>query len=189
MLGASSVLAYLPDNWTPEHASSDFQSADEIVVARVVGLNRTVVTNQSHRSVEFHASFVVVRPVRGLLTRQDSFSYLIGQDTVGFPPDEEIVRLGLLLHGTQQSYHFDINGVYLLCLSKTERGWEPRSGPYSVFRIQNETKETEPSRLLVDPKSNRAEAHEHVTRQVREFSGVVLEKFLNEKLMKRDTQP
>ena len=184
----SSALAYLPGNWTPEHAASDFAESDAIVVARVIGLNRTIVTNQPHGQVEFHATFVVGKSIRGSLARHESFSFLIGQDTVGNPPNEDIPRLGLLLHNTQQSYHFEINSVYLLCLSKTERGWQPRSGPYSVFRIQRERRMTDTPRLLVDPRGNKKEAQDHVVTQVREFNGVALEKFVSGKLKTRDAQ-
>jgi hypothetical protein len=185
----SIALAHLPPNWTREHAASDFEKADAIVVARVVGLNRSTVTNRPSW-VDFHATFIVGKSIRGSLKPENNLTFLIGQDSIDDPVDETQPRYGLLLHGTQQSYNLEINGVYLLCLSKTEQGWEPRSGPYSVFRVHKESIEDKPSRLVVDPRDNRTEAIDHLTKQIKERSHMSLDDFLKTKMIKKeDAQP
>jgi hypothetical protein len=183
---ASLALAYLPSHWSPEDPASAFEKADAVVVARVIGLNRSAVTNRPAQ-VDFHAKFIVARNIKGDLNPTDQFSFLIGTEAIDNISDEAQPSYGFLLHGTQQSYHFDINGVYLLFLSKTEDGWTPRSGPYSVFRIQKEKVSKQKERLVVIPRDNKSEAHDHVIRQIREPSRVLLDEFLKNK--KKKTQP
>jgi|GEM_PF-3889849 len=175
---ATLATAYTPTNWLPTHAASDFAKADAIVVARVISLNRSI-TNDC---VEFHATFAVGRSIRGPLKQSDTFTFLIGTDWVRNPPEEDRPRYGLLLFGTHMSYWLEINGVYLICLGRTERGWEPRSGSQSVFRIQEQSPSHEMVPLVVDPRGNEAEAHDNVMREVKDRPGVLLEDFLREKL-------
>lgn len=179
-LVACVALAHLPHNWTEEHAVSDYEKADAIVVARVVGLNRSSVTNRP-AWVDFHATFIVAKSIKGSLNPTNQFSFLIGTELIGDISDEAQPSYGFILHNTQQSYHFDINGVYLLFLSKTKEGWMPRSGPYSVFRIQKEKVSKQKERLVVIPRDNKAEAQAHAIRQIKEPSRVLLEEFLIEK--------
>jgi hypothetical protein len=186
-LVACVALAYLPPNWTPEHADTDFSEADAIVVARVIGLNRSTVTNLP-TWVDFHATFIVARSIKGDLNSTNQFSFLIGTDSLYNISDEAQPSYGFILHGSQLSYHFQINGVYLLFLSKTKEGWEPRSGPYSVFRIQKKnTKER--ARLVVIPKNNKVEATDDVKRQIEEPSRVLLDEFLKKKQMEPNKTP
>lgn len=182
---ASLALAYLPSHWSPEDPASACEKADAVVVARVIGLNRTAVTNRPAQ-VDFYAKFIVARNIKGDLNPTNQFSFLIGTEAIDNISDEAQPSYGFILHNTQQSYHFDINGVYLLFLSKTTEGWEPRSGPYSVFRIQKEKNSKQKERLVVIPRDNKAEARAHVTRQIKESSRVLLDDFLAEK---RETQP
>jgi hypothetical protein len=180
------ALAYLPPNWTEEHAASDSDKADAIVVARVIGLNRSAVTNLP-TWVEFNARFIVAKTVRGDLNPTNQFTFLIGTESIDDISDEAQPSYGFILHNSQQSYHFDINGVYLLFLSKMKDGWVPRSGPYSVFRIQKENVSRQKERLVVIPRYNKVEATDHVIRQIKEPSRVFLEEFLKKK--EKNTQP
>jgi hypothetical protein len=179
---ASMADAYTPTNWLPEHAASDFQQTEAIIVARVVGLNRISSTNAVDPTVQFHATFIVGRQVHGPLATGQRFSFLIGEEPVGSPVEEDCPRYGLLLHGTQQSYWLEVNGVYLLSLSRTEQGWEPRSGPLSVFRIQTQTPSHDKTLLVIDPRGNRTEAQENVLREMKQAPRVLLEDFLREKM-------
>jgi hypothetical protein len=181
----SLALAYTPTNWLPEHAASDFQKAEAIVVARVVGLNRAMAKDPPDGTVKFHATLVVGRSYRGPLKRSDRFTFLIGEDWVGNPPEEDRPRFGLLIFGTHMSYWLEINGVYLLCLARTERGWEPRSGPQSVFRIQEQSPSHEEVPLVVDPRGNRAEAVSNVIREVRDKARILLDDFVRQKMETR----
>jgi len=171
---------HLPPDWTEEHSASDFEKADAIVVARVIGLNRSAVTNRP-AWVDFRATFIVANSVKGELNPTYQFSFLIGTESIDDIPDEAQPSYGFLLHGTQQSYHFDINGVYLVFLSKTEEGWKPRSGPYSVFRIQKEKVSKQKERLVVISRDNKVEAQAQVMRQIKESSGLLLDEFLKKK--------
>ena len=184
-LVACVALAYLPHNWTEEHAASDFEKVDAIVVARVIGLDRSTVTNRPAQ-VDFHATFIVAESIKGDLNPTNQFSFLIGTEWIDGISDEAQPSYGFILHNTQQSYHFDINGVYLLFLSNTKEGWSPRSGPYSVFRIQKENVSKQKERLVVIPRDNKTEAREHVMRQIKEPSRLLLEEFLKKK--EKETQ-
>ena len=174
----SLAAAYTPTNWLPEHAAADFAKADAIVVARVIGLTRSV----TNGIADIHATFAVARSIRGPFKQQATFTFLIGTDSVAEPGQDDRPKFGLSLFGTHMSYWLEINAVYVLCLSHAERGWEPRSGPQSVFRIQAQGPSHESVPLVVDPRGNEAEARDNVIREVKEAPRLLLEDFLRQRM-------
>jgi hypothetical protein len=143
MLTAVVALAYLPVNWSNRNANHDFTRSDAVLVGRVIAISRSheVVPDRTNNLVAFTytASIAVARVFRGDIRTNQVLAIPIG----GYWQTKLDEAEPTWVHqcNTQRGFDLDINGIYLLALTKTvdksgHTNWVPRSGHRSVYEIR-----------------------------------------------------
>ncbi len=144
------LCAFLPPSWNQEHAAEDGLNADALVIARVVGveltgeervLSETPQGTQVSEDVRTYcARLRVIRSYRGPLASGAVFTIAIGYDASVAGQEPYDFGGPLTLHQTQSGYDLQANRVYGLYLMRGSDGnsWAPRSGPYSIYRFDED---------------------------------------------------
>jgi len=158
------VYAFLPISWNERWAKDDFTHCQAAVMGRIIGFHQ-IDHNETDPHLQkgwprytagYYAKFRVARVFRGPVAKGDVLDVVVGYCEQMEPDDSLPTRIWLA--NTQAGHDGDLllNGVYILFLveasdsatgslpaSVLTRGvcWEPRCGPYSIFRVDAYTKD------------------------------------------------
>lgn len=143
ILTAVVAFAYLPGNWSNRHANTDFTRSDAVLIGRVIAINRSqeVMPEGTNTVVAFTytASIVAARVLRGDIQTNQVLAVPIG----GYWQQKLDEAEPIWVHqcNTQRGFDLDVNGVYLLALTKnvdksSHTNWVPRSGHRSVYEVR-----------------------------------------------------
>jgi hypothetical protein len=140
------LIAFLPGNWSADHAKEDIVKSDVVVLVRCVGIRMerasTIDTNGNNQTIESWRNYIadleVGKTLKGADLGKVSIPLFIGYDMNNgsidnFSPSIEV----LTMFNSQCGYDIKANQVYILFLDKGKDGYyQPRSGPFSIGWIK-----------------------------------------------------
>jgi hypothetical protein len=152
---------YYPINCFAKHAATDYSDSDEIVIARVIKLERLVFgvtkkrvdgTDWKYNEVIYRATLKVGRAIKGTLKKDDEFEMFEGSYIQSEEDDAEPTWLGQC--NSHPSAGLRIDRVCLMFLRKSKTGdgkifYEPRSCHYSTHSMAVGVDETTDKRTLL----------------------------------------